>query len=215
MESSEKDPELVPEAIFEKDGLKVSKSPWGPEDEIGRLNWITPERRGSILERLSGAQVFDLNVDYFIDMPSWTAPATRPYEIWMTHTPQGSVNDDSTGAGAEVHETYSLLRRRDLDVHALRHAHRHAQPRRASRGSFWNGWTPDEISAAAHWNKGGADNYPPIIARGVLLDVAGMHGVDCLDRRLRHHAEGPPGRRRASRASSCARATSSASARGA
>ena len=39
-----KDPELVPEAILDKDGLKVSKSPWGPDDEIGRLNWITPER---------------------------------------------------------------------------------------------------------------------------------------------------------------------------
>ena len=26
------------EAILERDGVKVSKSPWGPEDEIGRLN---------------------------------------------------------------------------------------------------------------------------------------------------------------------------------
>ena len=103
MESSEKDPELVPQAIFEKDGLKVSKSPWGPQDEIGRLNWITPERRGSILEHLSGAHVFDLNVDYFINMPSWIGAGDPTYAAWMTHTPQGSVNDDATGAGAEAH----------------------------------------------------------------------------------------------------------------
>ena len=39
--------ELVPEAILEQDGLKVSKSPWGDDDEIGRLNWITPgDERG-------------------------------------------------------------------------------------------------------------------------------------------------------------------------
>ena len=30
------------------------------------------------------------------------------------------------------------------------------------------------------WHKGGPEKYPPIIARGVLLDVAGLHGVDCL-----------------------------------
>ena len=28
--------ELRPEALIDKDGLKVSKSPWGPDDEIGR-----------------------------------------------------------------------------------------------------------------------------------------------------------------------------------
>ena len=33
---------------LEKDGLKVSASPWGPDDEIGRLNWITPETNAAI-----------------------------------------------------------------------------------------------------------------------------------------------------------------------
>ena len=32
-----------PDALLDRDGVKVSKSPWGPDDEIGRLNWITPE----------------------------------------------------------------------------------------------------------------------------------------------------------------------------
>ena len=36
------DIELQPEPLFEKNGHKVSKSPWGPDDEIGRLNWVTP-----------------------------------------------------------------------------------------------------------------------------------------------------------------------------
>ena len=67
------DPELVPEAIHEQDGLKVSKSPWGADDEIGRLNWITPETNAAILGHLDGRHVFDLNVEYFIGMPSWVA----------------------------------------------------------------------------------------------------------------------------------------------
>src|SRR5207248_3995189 len=30
------------------------------------------------------------------------------------------------------------------------------------------------------WNKGGPENYPPVIARAVMLDVAAMKDVDCL-----------------------------------
>src|SRR5689334_8994679 len=50
---------LTYEAIVDKDGLKVSKSPWGPDDEIGRLNWITSETNRAILEHLDGAHLFD------------------------------------------------------------------------------------------------------------------------------------------------------------
>ncbi len=48
-------------------------------------------------------------------------------------------------------------------------------------GRFWNGWTQDQALGSRIWEKGGLENYPPVIARGVLLDVAGMHGVDELD----------------------------------
>jgi hypothetical protein len=67
------------EALHEQDGLKVSKSPWGPDDEIGRLNWITPETNQAILEHLDGSHVFDLNVEYFIGMPSWGGPRGPPH----------------------------------------------------------------------------------------------------------------------------------------
>ena len=46
-------------------------------------------------------------------MPSWTAAGDPPYQIWMTHTPQGAFIDHLSGAGADMHEKYSLLRRRD------------------------------------------------------------------------------------------------------
>jgi len=47
-------------------------------------------------------------------------------------------------------------------------------------GCFWNGWTPEEHLGSRNWTKGGAEKYPPLIGRGVLLDVARLHGVDCL-----------------------------------
>ena len=44
------DERFVFDPILERDGVTVSHSPWGPDDEIGRLNWITPvvELRSSL-----------------------------------------------------------------------------------------------------------------------------------------------------------------------
>jgi kynurenine formamidase len=167
------------EPVLERDGLKVSKSPWGPDDEIGRLNWLTSDSVKTILGRLDGTKVFDLNVDYFMGMPSWTAAGDPPFEIWMTHTPQGSVHDNLSGVGAEVHQKYSycgdamsLYTHCGTHIDTLNHL--------GHWGCFWNGWTADEKLGSRHWTVGGTDKYPPIMARGVLLDIAGLHGVDCL-----------------------------------
>ena len=127
------DHELVPEAIIDKDGLKVSASPWGADDEIGRLNWITPETNAAILDHLDGAHLFDLNVEYFIGMPSWVAAGDPPYGIWMTHTPQGSIHDNLSGVGPKAHERYSYCGDSDSLLHPLRNARRHAQPPRSPR----------------------------------------------------------------------------------
>jgi len=170
---------LTYEPILEQDGVKVSKSPWGPDDEIGRLNWITPETNRAILEHLDGGHVFDLNVEYFVGMPSWVAAGDPPYGIWMTHTPQGSVNDNLSGVGSEVHEKYSYC---GDSIHLYTHCGTHVDTLNhlGFYGKFWNGWTADESLGSRIWTKGGLDKYPPVIARGVLLDVAGLQGVDCL-----------------------------------
>jgi kynurenine formamidase len=170
---------LVYEAILEKDGVKVSKSPWGGDDEIGRLNWVTAESQKAILENLNGTKVFDLSVDYFMGMPSWVAAGDPTYQLWMTHTPQGSVYDNLSGVGAEVHEKYSYC---GDAVSMYTHCGTHIDTLNhlGYFGCFWNGWTAEKDLGSRHWMKGGTEKYPNIIARGVLLDIAGMHGVDCL-----------------------------------
>jgi kynurenine formamidase len=173
------DPELVPDALLDRDGVKASKSPWGAEDEIGRLNWITPESNREILEHLDGRHVFDLNVDYFIGMPSWVAAGDPPYGIWMTHTPSGSIADNLSGAGAAVHEKYSYC---GDSIHMYTHCGTHIDTLNhlGHYGQFWNGWTQDELLGSRVWTKGGPEKYPPVIARGVLLDVAAAKGIYVL-----------------------------------
>jgi kynurenine formamidase len=169
--------QLTFEPIFEQDGCKVSRSPWGPDDEIGRLNWITPESQRAILERLDGTRIFDLSVAFTLDMPTWHLD--MKYEIWMTHTPQGSINDNSTGFGPEMHKRVSYCGDA-IAMYTHTGTHIDMLTHLGYCGRFWNGWTPEEHLGSRHWLIGGPDKYPNIVARGVMLDVARIHGVDCL-----------------------------------
>ena len=184
------DKELVPDAILNRGGVKVSKSPWGPRDEIGRLNWITRDTNRAILEHLDGSHVFDLNVEFFIGMPSWVAAGDPPYGIWMTHTPQGSINDNLSGVGSAVHKKYSYC---GDSIHLYTHCGTHIDTLNhlGFYSKFWNGWTADKELGSRIWNKGGPENYPPVIARAVMLDVAAMKGVDCLPDGYAVHRPGP------------------------
>ena len=139
-------------------------------------------------------------------MPSWVAAGDPQYGIWMTHTPQGSIHDNLSGVGPKAHERYSYC---GDSVHLYTHCGTHIDTLNhlGHYGMFWNGWTADKDLGSRIWNKGGLDKYPPIIARGVLLDIAGLHGVDCLAEATRSRRR-TSRRRRASRASSSRRRVS-------
>jgi len=141
----------------------VTGSPWGPGDEIGRLNWMTPESQAAALAGADASRPFDLAVDYFMGMPSWTRLGDPKYDIWLTHTPRG---EGHAYAGTAI----SMYTHVGTHICSLNHLGRD--------GRFWNGWNEAEHLGSRAWRVGG--RYPPIIARGVLLDVAGAKGGDCL-----------------------------------
>ena len=173
------DRELRPDALHGPADRQVSASPWGPEDEIGRLNWITPESRAAVLARADATTMIDLSVDYFIGMPGFTALGWPEYRIWMSATPEGGVVDDRTGFGRDVNSaTPQAVDAICLNTHSGTHID--ALNHFGYGGRYWNGWTQDRHMGSRHWLKGGVDTYPPLVARGVLLDVARLHGADEL-----------------------------------
>ncbi|MGD9385633.1 MAG: cyclase family protein [Thioalkalispiraceae bacterium] len=160
-------------------GETVGKSPWGPTDEIGRLNLMTPGMQQAILARLRGGAIYDLSVEYFIGMPSWQAAGDPHYRIWMTHTPHGTVIDDPLRLGEAMNEhvsytgaAISMYTHMGTHIDALNHF--------GLNGEIWNGFKAKDHLGDRGWTVAGAENIPPIIARGVLIDVAAAKGVDVL-----------------------------------
>jgi kynurenine formamidase len=161
------------------DERRAGTSPWGADDEIGRLNLITEESRADILSRITGGKTYDLSVEYFIGMPSWQAAGDPHYRIWMTHTPHGTVIDDPLNLGKTMNEhvsysgaAVSMYTHMGTHIDALNHF--------GLDGEIWNGFRADEHLGDRGWQRGGVENVPPIVARGVLIDVAAAKGVAVL-----------------------------------
>jgi len=162
-----------------KDNITVAQSPYGPDDQLGALNLLTPESQASVLTRADASRVYDLSIDYFVGMPSFQAAGDPSYQIYMSHTPDGTVVDNLNGVGTEINQRvcYSgdvifMYTHTGTHIDSLNHF--------GVDGKIYNGFTPKEHLGSRHWTKGGAEQIPPIVARGVLLDVAKSKGVDCL-----------------------------------
>jgi kynurenine formamidase len=160
--------------------IKVATSPYGPDDQLGALNLMTPQSKAAVMSRADASTVYDLSVDYFIGMPSFQAAGDPSYQIFMSHTPAGTEVDNLNGAGADVnrHVCYSgdvvfMYTHTGTHIDALNHF--------GVDGRIYNNFSAEENLGSRHWTKGGAEQIPPIVARGVLIDVAALHGVPCLD----------------------------------
>ncbi|MCK0136144.1 cyclase family protein [Arenibacter sp. S6351L] len=153
----------------------VGKSPWGPQDQIGTLNMMTEASKLQVLSKISSGKTYDLSVEYFVGMPSFHSLGDPGYQYWLTHTPHGTIVDNPNGLGEEMNrkvsytgDAISLYTHMGTHIDALNHF--------GLDGKIWNGFTPEEYLGNKGWKKTGAETIPPIIARGVLLDVADAKG---------------------------------------
>lgn len=157
----------------------VGQSPWGADDEIGRLNLLTEQSQNEILSRIAGGKTYDLSVDYYIGMPSWQAAGDPHYRIWMTHTPDGTVVDDPLGVGTRMNEHVSYTGAA-VSMYTHMGTHIDALVHFGLDGKIWNGFSANAHLGDRGWQVGGAENIPPIVARGVLIDVAAAKSVQML-----------------------------------
>ena len=153
------------------EGDRVGTSPWGPEDEIGTLNMMTETSRLEILQRIDGGEIYDLGVDYFVGMPDCCSAAfgDPTFQIYMIHAPK---RDASKSPISYTSEMISMNTHSGTHIDSLAHFGFHDK--------IWNNVSADDAFGERGWTKSTVDKLPPIIARGLLIDVAGAKGVDVL-----------------------------------
>ena len=155
---------------------------WGEDDEVGALNEMTAQSVLAALSIVERGQVRDLGVDY--DRRSYKWPGHSPGEIMTFRSPPGvraqqdlSFTLAENGNTSETTWHSCALFMNDnvaTQIDGLGHAVT------GEDNHWYNGFTEAEWGGDWGVRKAGAETIPPIIARGVLIDVAGFKGVEAL-----------------------------------
>ena len=152
---------------------------WGPDDEVGALNEMTEASQLAAVQMVQRGQVFDLGVTYDRDSFKW--PGHSPGEIITFRSPEGvkrqgdfaPARDDARGTAWHSSALFindNVATQIDGLGHAVEGDNNHWY--NGFKEADWGGnWGPRKCDAVT---------IPPIVARGVLIDVAGAKGVRAL-----------------------------------
>jgi kynurenine formamidase len=154
---------------------------WGANDEVGALNTLADADRRGALQLVREGKVYDLGVTY--DRNSYKWPGHSPGEIITFRSPEGVKRQkDSPFTQGEGNRSSTAWHSCALfmndnvatQIDGLGHA------TEGSDDHWYNGFK--EADWGGNWGirRCGGETIPPIVARGVLIDVAGFRKVDAL-----------------------------------
>lgn len=153
---------------------------WGPDDEVGALNEMTDASRLAALRLVQQGKVYDLGVTY--DRTSFKWPGHSPAEVISFRTPEGikrqrdlpGVVNDNPSQTAWHSCALFINDNVATQIDGLGHL------TQGEDDHWYNGF--QERDWGGNWGirKCDAPTIPPIIARGVLIDVATLKGVEAL-----------------------------------
>jgi kynurenine formamidase len=162
------------EALRELSARVSNWGRWGDDDERGTLNLITAEavRRGVAAVR--NGRPFSLAIPFDADGPQWdnvnmplrTNPALNTYAVNVSftgNTADFTTSDDAFAMGSQAATHWD----------GLAHV--------GYEGRLYNGLDDRVITAEAGATRLGVENIGPVVTRGILLDIAALHGVDHFD----------------------------------
>ncbi|GIW89280.1 MAG: cyclase [Isosphaeraceae bacterium] len=151
---------------------------WGAEDEVGSLNAMTDATRLAALRGVREGKVYDLGLPY--SRRSYKFPGHSPGEIMSFRSPEGLERESRQPGGAERPAFFWHSNALFLSDNVATQLDGLAHIVMGEDHHWYNGFREADWGSDFGVRKCDADSIPPIIARGVLIDVAAWKGVDVL-----------------------------------
>ena len=149
---------------------------WGPEDEVGSLNEMTEASKLAALKLAKTGKSYNLGVSYNRDSFKW--PGHSPGEIITFRTPEGvkRQGDFPPAETGTAWHSCALFMNDNVatQIDGLGHVVE------GDDNHWYNGFTEEDWGGDWGVRKCDSTTIPSIIARGVLIDVAGYKGVQAL-----------------------------------
>jgi kynurenine formamidase len=125
----------------------------------------------SLAEQLRAARVYDLEQPRFFGMPIW--PGHRPGYFYALHRRHGDTyQPQSHGPRSSASGVLTMMEHSGTHIDALCH--------QACGLTMYGGVPVAGAETPAGFTQHGAEKIPPLVGRGVLLDVAGWKGLPHL-----------------------------------
>jgi kynurenine formamidase len=162
----------LPEELTELAARVSNWGRWGDDDELGTGNLLddAAARRGAAAVR-SGRR-FDLAADLKADGIQVGQPARR-YNPILTVTALNERDQFAPGIWEGTDDLVTMSTCAGTHMDALAHV--------SYDGRLYNGYPTSVVTAQYGATKLGAEKLPAVVTRGVVLDIARLHGVDTLD----------------------------------
>lgn len=155
---------------------------WGKDDEVGSLNAITPQTVREAMGLVKRGKVYDLGITYSRRSFKW--PGHSPGEVLSFRTPEGVKRqgdfepalDPKKNPNKMAWHSCALFINDNVatQIDGLGHV-------TTGKDNHWyNGFKEADWGGNFGVRKCDATTIPPIITRGVMIDVAGFRKVDSL-----------------------------------
>ncbi len=147
-------------------------SKWGANDEIGAANYVSAERTLAAIKLVKQGQNHPLGIVVDPDMPSF-APRYMKLQIIAPNQIQGGDNIKKFGYDMTYNDDLAQLWfGTGSQIDGLGHL--------AEGNLYYNCNKAADFVDLGGLKKLSVDKIPPLISRGVLIDMARYHGVDSM-----------------------------------
>ena len=159
-------------------------SEWGPDDQRGALNRLTPERIAAAARLIKNGRVFDLGQVFEEDMPLFAlTPQRRKYTLTVPGAPSwGPLGDNKLVWNEDYIAGH--LSQDGTQFDSLSHmGTAMGDPANLGEIRYYNGHKHKDIGTGRGFTKLGQEHVTPIFTRGVLLDFVKLKGrvLECSE----------------------------------
>ena len=148
---------------------------WGPDDEAGASNWISPEKILSVLPLIKTGKVYELGHMYEPSMPML---GQRSYSL-ETQGPGGPMGKNSILVNQEVITAH--LGQVGTQFDGPGHVGKRIENEDGTtKDVFYNGIMWEEMQSPHGLKKLGVEHIKPYITRGILIDIAAYKNVNTI-----------------------------------
>jgi kynurenine formamidase len=155
---------------------------WGEDDEVGALNEMTDQSRLAAVQLIKQGKVYDLGLPY--DRYSYKWPGHSPGEIISFRSPEGVDRQKdlpfTTEEGGNTSNTGWHSNALFINDNVATQIDGLSHITVGEDNHWYNGFTEEDGGGDFGVRKADVMTIPQIVARGVLIDVAGFKEMDAL-----------------------------------